>query len=308
MPLYRVRLSLSGPLATPLTSGTIFGHLCWAKRDGCATEAAFAGWLHDLAEQPWAVSDGFPADHLPRPLLATSAAAGHRAPDDRAKERARRGFLPVAEFVEIRRRLDAAALDAALDRSKTDPATEIEQVVAHNTIDRRRGRTPETGGLYFMDELWPKPEANERDLYVETAAAASEIESLFNEVGAAGFGRDATYGRGSFRVGHVGRADDLGGFRGNRRLSLSHGTLSANMTEPRYRLFTHFGKLGWRAVAASKRPWKRPVLLMRPGATFRPANGGPFGAILRDVHQDDPAVIHNALHVSIPYNEPALPQ
>ena len=72
MTLFRVRLRLKAPLGMPLSSGTLFGHLCWAKRaaDG---EEALTGWLKSLPEQPWALSDGFPHDRLPFPLLSQSA-------------------------------------------------------------------------------------------------------------------------------------------------------------------------------------------------------------------------------------------
>ena len=68
MPAHRIRLRLCGPLATPLHSGTLFGHLCWAKRlrEG---EAALTDWLAALPESPLLLSDAVPHDHLPRPLL-----------------------------------------------------------------------------------------------------------------------------------------------------------------------------------------------------------------------------------------------
>ena len=69
---YRVRLTLRGPLATPLHSGTLFGHLCWAwhYRDG---ETGLGRWLEGLADDPLLISDAFPAGYLPRPLLAPGA-------------------------------------------------------------------------------------------------------------------------------------------------------------------------------------------------------------------------------------------
>ena len=33
MPEHRVRLELTAPIGTPLASGTLFGHLCWAWRE-----------------------------------------------------------------------------------------------------------------------------------------------------------------------------------------------------------------------------------------------------------------------------------
>ncbi|MBX6324001.1 MAG: hypothetical protein IRY94_19460 [Rhodospirillaceae bacterium] len=178
--------------------------------------------------------------------------------------------------------------------------------LAHNTIDRRRGTTPEEGGLYFVDEDWTHAVCPRRDIYVRTAAPREEIEKRFAAIGEAGYGRDATWGRGRFAVEAVEAATALDAHAGSRRVSLSHGTITGNMADVRYRLVTHYGKLGQAMAAAGTRPcrpFKLPVVLTRPGATFRPAGPGPFGALLAGVHQDRPEVRHDARHVAIPYTE-----
>jgi CRISPR-associated protein Csm4 len=69
MALFRVTLRLRAPLGTPLTSGTLFGQLCWVRRESQG-ESALEAWLHrDNEADLWALSDGFPKDFLPRPLV-----------------------------------------------------------------------------------------------------------------------------------------------------------------------------------------------------------------------------------------------
>lgn len=90
-------------------------------------------------------------------------------------------------------------------------------------------------------------------------------------------------------------------------LSLSQGVITPNMTEARWRRFVLFGKVGREMMAAGRRPWKLPLVLAEAGATFAPADTGPFGAWVTGVHQDDDPsdpIGHNAFHLAVPYTEP----
>lgn len=303
-PLYRVRLRLDSPLGTPLTSGTLFGHLCWAVRER-RDDAALTRWLNAQETEPWLVSDGFPAGLLPRPLVRP---APRRAPKgqnaDDAKKLARRPWLPLEAFQKLRGALSETSMAGNL---VDGPSAPRDHRMAHNSIDRQRGTTPEEGGLYFVDEDWSfcDENARDRDVWVRTTASVDEVKELFGFVGEAGYGRDATWGRGCFTVMAVEPVPDLDAHSGNRMLSLSHGVLTENMRDPRYRLFTHYGKLGPMMAAVEARIWKQPVLLARPGCTFTPEDAGPFGRLLADVHQKRKEVRHDARHVAIPYTEVA---
>lgn len=299
MNYYRVRIELEGPLGTPLHSGTLFGHLCWARRylDG---EEALARWLASLEEgEPFLISSGVPAGLLPRPLLAPVRGRVEE------KQIRKRGFLPLSDFLALRNRLSAAALAEKLCDA---PGGRFDRRLAHNTIDRRLGTTPEEGGLYFVDEFWPRgaPDGDACwDVYVGASLSAGELAELFDRVGRLGYGRDATIGRGRFRVAVEEASQGLFEASGRRRMSLSHGSLTRNMARPRYRLEPHFGKLGPVAAAqAGANPFKYPLVLLRPGATFEPAGVGPFGELLGGVHPAAGFVRHNAWHLAIPYDEP----
>ena len=303
--LYRVRLRLKAPLGTPLTSGTLFGHLCWVVRE-LRGEKALEAWLNEQEKTPWLVSDGFPADCLPRPLLPRLPVQGLRLQEaDQAKQRARLPFLSVEGFLKHRESLSERKIAGHLTGGPAAAKASLERVRrSHNSIDRRRGTTPEEGGLFFVEEDWSFALAPERDVYVRAPVEASEVQALFSEVGERGYGRDATWGRGHFLVERVCHMPELEG-KGERRLSLSHGTLTANMAEARYKLFTHFGKVGDVMAATGARPWKRPVLVARPGVTFRPLDEGLFGELLSAVHQDRPEIRHDARHLTLAYSEAA---
>jgi CRISPR-associated protein Csm4 len=322
MSAHRIRLRLHGPLATPLHSGTLFGHLCWAKRlrEG---EAALAAWLAALTESPLLLSDALPRDQLPRPLLQPGdrpePAAGesrqaflHRLQQD--KQLRKTAFIPVADFLDLRVGLSETSLLARLrqraaERERAERAQlrrwsrplSLAVRQAHNTIDRLTGTTPEAGGLYFMDEEWRRDAAAELDAYAVGEIPSEELRALFDTVGEFGFGRDANLGRGRFAA-TVELADPrLFAHDGNRRLSLSHGVVTINMAAPFYKLHTHYGKLGGLFAGGGRSPFKYPLLLTRPGATFSPADAGPFGALLAGVHPHHPEIRQNAWHLCLPF-------
>lgn len=322
MPAYRIRLRLHGPLATPLHSGTLFGHLCWAKRlrEG---EAALTAWLAALPELPLLLSDALPRDQLPRPLLQPGdrpePAAGESRQDflqrlQQDKKLRKTAFIPVADFLELRPGLSETGLQARLrqratERERTERAQprrrshplSLTVRQAHNTIDRLTGTTPEAGGLYFMDEEWRRDAAADMDVYALGEIGSEELQALFDAVGEFGFGRDANLGRGRFTATVEPADPRLFDHDGNRRLSLSHGVLTANMAAPFYKLHTHYGKLGGLYAGGERSPFKHPLLLTRPGATFSPADAGPFGSLLASVHPHHPEIHQNAWHLCLPF-------
>lgn len=312
---YRLVLDPLSPFGTPPTSGTLFGHLCWAKR-AREGRAALRAWLARLPVEPFALSDLLPAGHLPRPLLPP-AREESQAEDTKALKRRR--YLSLDAWRGLRIGATAKALKAALRRSQQDPPFLKPARNPHNHINRETGRTPEAGGggLWFADELWPAiakdgPRRIEADLYVRSPLPAREVEALIAHVGETGFGRDASTGRGRFTLegsedaGWLAEAPAGGGAA--RMLSLSQGVMTANMRQARWQRFVLFGKLGREMAAEGRRPWKLPLVLAEAGATFAPEGPGPFGAWVTGLHQDeDPAdpIGHNAFHLAIPYTEAA---
>ncbi len=312
--LFRVSFKLTAPLGTPLNSGTMFGQLCWRKREA-EGEAALVAWLTDEAHV-WALSDGFPGGLLPRPLLAPQPRSDDPRAADTHKQNKKKQFVTREGFLKNRNALTPAKLDEHLRGVKERSAT-----VTHNTIDRRTGSTPEEGGLYFLDEDWSfsplvgshAPNSSfveagpSRDVYVEAPRGdETRIKKLFQAMGEAGFGRDASLGRGLWNEVRVKEDRELAAKpqgKALRYVSLSHG-VADGFVDMRCKLAAHYGKTGPQvAVADGVTPFKRPLLLAQPGATFAKANGARPGTIINGVHMLRPEIIHNGLHVAIPYNE-----
>ncbi|HOL71235.1 MAG TPA: hypothetical protein PKW45_07280, partial [Bryobacteraceae bacterium] len=134
MPEYRVEIRLEGPIATPLHSGTLFGHLCWALRND--SEDALEAWLRRLEESPFLISDAFPCGWLPAPLLAPTRRARPATLQqmEEAKKLRKASWLRVEDFLEIRGALSRPVLEKRLAAGKP-PSPEIVRT-ARNTINR----------------------------------------------------------------------------------------------------------------------------------------------------------------------------
>ena len=314
MPMLRFRLTLRSPLGTPLVSGTLFGNLCWA-RHYLEGEPALVEWLAELPESPFLISDGLPADRLPVPILAPTGSRDHLATTaeaDQAKRLKRVAWLPLDRFRQLQAEATSSHLHNLLKatlagaRAEAQPPLPSQHRAAHNTINRLTATTPDTGGLYFVDEWWANPShpaTSQFDVYVETVVPAQQVLRWFEWVGEHGYGRDASVGRGRFSVELAPVPAGLFDAPGAHRVSFSRGTLSGNMQHALYRLEPHAGKLGGlRAIGAQ--PFKRPLLLTKAGATFRAAGAGPFGALIRG-HAALEDVVHNAWHLTAPINIPA---
>jgi CRISPR-associated protein Csm4 len=295
-------------------SGTVWGHLAWAVRylDG---ERAFLDWLASQEHNPWLVSSAMPAGNLPRPLLV-----GGVAPDrgatlkelERWKKARKAGFIPEDLFLRERHALSGKKLVKSLqatfvDADGKDPEESFEGTrvaLAHNRIDRVTARTPDQGGLYFSDASLFHP-ASRLQLFMATPEPCKQrLSSLFDYVGTNGFGADASSGAGSMRFS-VQKENDLFADGYTSAMSLSHGVLTENMESPLYRQHVHFGRLGGHLAKGALSPFKYPILMSRPGATFIPGDEGPYGALLDRVHHD-PALAgirHHAFHLTIGFTE-----
>ena len=86
-------------------------------------------------------------------------------------------------------------------------------------------------------------------------------------------------------------------------MSLSRGAVTSSMSDVRARLVPHFGRTGPQIAAKDLSPFKRPLLLTEPGATFVAEVAGRHGKWLTGVHPSRPEIGHNAFHVSVGFDE-----
>jgi len=307
---YRVTLTLTRPLGTPIVSGTLWGHLAWAVRylDG---EAAVGEWLESQAASPWLLSSAMPAGFLPRPMLR-SARRSFANTDlkvlEARKRRRKLAWIPEVRFNALRDQSSEPALDAGLADGQSVAAGSPQRLrVAHNTIDRCTSTTPDHGGLYFKEDQFPTDASRHLTVFIQAPEAdRDQIERLLAFVGENGYGRDASTGRGAFEVA-LSEEKSLFGVQGTRAMSLSHGVITEAMRSPRYKLHVHFGKLGGTRVNDEAGAFKYPILMACPGATFVAGGDEPFGAMLggpdQPLHRRLTDVLHHAFHLPLWFTE-----
>ncbi len=333
MAYLRLQLAPLSAFGTPLKGDTLFGQLCWAlvNRHGAKR---LDDLLVDYTDgKPFAVvSDAFPSGHWPRPILPQRM-FGEADPAERKQARMRI-WLPHPDFESP----VSDWLSKTVENPDCGPATknEEESRFAHtensiiretrtrNSIDRRTGTTGQGFDPYATEEQ-RFCEGTYFDLHIVYDAArvdASDILVAMRDIGALGYGRDASIGLGRFRVVEDDGSTKLCGAikaqdNANAWLTLAPFApqgLSFNPEQSWYRPFTRFGRHGDRAVMTGK-PFKAPLLLADTGAVMTCANGQfrirPFigqglGGSQQSISRAIPETVHQGyapvlgIHVPVP--------
>jgi CRISPR-associated protein Csm4 len=214
-------------------------------------------------------------------------------------------YIQEAIFLRLRQALSETALLQVLKNSPQEdgPGFEEHQQL-HNRIDRLTGTTPAENGLYMETFRVPGKKTRLQVFMASKEEVYDRMITLFEYMGTAGFGANASTGKGTFKFG-ITREEKLFSQSGPRAMSLSHGVITENMAEPRYKLHTHFGKLGGHFAAGLYNPFKYPALMAEPGATFTPLAEPPYGQLLADVHHEPQLnfIKHHALHLPVFFTE-----
>lgn len=307
MQFFRATLRVRATLAQPITSGGLWGQMACAVAlmEG---DAGVRAWLEGQQREPWLLSSAMPKGFLPRPLLQPMSRRDASEEDLRALGMLRQlHWIAEQWFSTHRKALNERVLLGEIRGGFTDTEWKL-QPRQHNTIDRRTARPIEDGGLYFDEVLAPGKGGAMLQVYLGLPSAAhrEQARALLELVGAWGAGGKASTGCGAFDLDSLDAVDALFAVPGTRRMSLSHGVLEPEMGEPRYRLHPHDGKVGPPMASRVATPFKYPLLLLTPGATFSPGSGKLFGRMLGGtacpVHVL-PEILHHALHLSLAFVE-----
>lgn len=303
MEIYRWDIKQQSGFLTPWHSDTLFGSLCWAIADK-EGENCLKGLLHlcRTGRPPFVVSDGFPAGFLPMPAggMFTVHIPDHASKEQRlaaqreAKNKKRLQYLPVGIFKEV-------LLGNSISFVDVEKPKVVIEAIEHNTIDRSTG-TSKDGGLFREMAYW----YNELEVYMLIDTEwLSIIDKAMMVLEARGFGAGVSHGAGSFKT------DSFGRFSGfsypestNAFITLSHCAPTAEMpTDAQYRVNVAYGKLGLER-AAEGNPFKRPILMLEPGAVFWGDMPTEMwcGRLVEDVHSYYRDVVQCGISIALPCN------
>ncbi len=257
MTLFRLQIEVRSAFATPPKGDTLFGQLCWqiAEMEGAKRlEELLAGYTEG---RPFAVvGDMLPGDTLLFPPVPLSH-LGMAFDPERRKEIKRRRSFSMARLQENGGRIDAALKEACMPIESSRWA---ETIQIRNSIDRIGGTTGE--GFDPFASLRSDLSTAEAMLYLlvdNRVVDITLIEEAFEALGAAGFGKDATVGRGRFAVVSC-EPFSFSASEPNAMLTLAPSVLAGQgFEEAYYEPFTRFGKHG--GLLAHGMPWKNPVLM-----------------------------------------------
>ncbi len=298
---YRVKIRLLSPLGTPWQSDTVFGHLAWhvARKYG---ERAVQEFLEPFRQgsPPFVLSDGFPGDLLPRPLLPVPLSQA-RSPADYAAMRARRKSL----FVSLE---DFSALRSGAGGDwQPAPDPWVPWQIPHAAISRHTDTTTglrdDEGGNFFLTDMEVLAQGDLLSLYLRADDEwADRVPQMLAELAPLGFGRDRSVGAGAFEVVEMQPYNGFGDLPGaNGFVSLSsYCPAQHDPTRGRWRVRLKYGKLGEHAGGGY--PFKRPLIQLEPGAVFL-TNGPPrpyYGRAVAGVAPGFPEAIQCCYTLAVP--------
>jgi CRISPR-associated protein Csm4 len=285
MQTYRVRLRPLSATLSPWQADTLFGHWCWLIRyeEG---EAELGTFLEPYlaGEPPIVLSNGFPEEWLPRPILPPRLRAASRKKTDQVEAMQAAKAGKDVRFVSLDDFNDLCRGDEVL--LTTSPDVVLQRTELKNLINRLTGTTAsfeiegqEVGGTLFdrqelayvyRTDLLREP--LDVSIYVKAADEgwATKAEDLFRRLARSGYGAKKTVGYGQFEV--VGEIERFDGFA---ELDDANGFVSLSNWVPArgdpqvgfYDTLVKYGKLG-EELAVSENPFKFPLTMLTAGSSF----------------------------------------
>lgn len=189
----------------------------------------------------------------------------------------------------------------------------------HNSINRLTGTTGE--GMfapYTQSQIWYQDDSS-FDIYLlldEPRLSLSEARTLLDDIGAFGYGRDASIGLGKFEIADCAEWDTDISENANACLTLAPCApqgLGLDSRNSYYNIVTRFGRHGDVGVHGPRGPFKAPVLLAETAAVFSPIQKGRdyIGQALGgsgQLSRTIPATVHQGYAPYIPVHLPPIKQ
>ncbi|MGC8658909.1 MAG: type III-A CRISPR-associated RAMP protein Csm4 [Desulfomonilaceae bacterium] len=339
MKLYDVTIHPLAAFGTPLKGDTLFGQFCWqVAYDPDLVDGGLEPNLDRYCESPFmVVSSAYPKIKLSNgasfyALKKPDLPFGSLFPDLKTslREQVEKKkvfkskkwmFAPLdlrIDLKQVKFVSDSELLDLDSEK-KTGKVTVIEKTIngktliksfaqPHNSINRI---TSTTGGSpefapYQTDLLLYRP-GTLLSFFVLIDENVTDIERIvegFTRIGSYGFGKDASIGKGKFRVQgfnevKLAKAQNAKGLYCLGPCAPRSGSYDEAFFQP----FVRFGRHGDR-VASSQQPFKNPVIMADEGAVFMPSDrkdltSGYFGIGLTGVSRIQPKAVAQGYSITL---------
>jgi len=305
--LYAITIKPQSAFGTPLKGDTIFGHFCWqAANHSDILNGGLDRWIDRYPEEPFAVfSSAWPCleendqtlyaikrPDLPMAMLfpATGAEDGLTRLTER-KDNKKKKWLLIDQSLTINlygdRLLDDTALLARYHQHASAPTPrQLDQATqfivvdrrSHNSINRLTQTTGEGFAPFTHENFWPLP-GSKFTIFCLLDHEATDLERVlqaFDQIGAFGYGRDASSGLGRFSVSGGTELPLPAAPKANACLTLGPSVPEIGLYQQTFfSPFTRFGKHGDRLVL-TRNPFKAPIVMADEGAVLIPKSTDTF--------------------------------
>ncbi|MBO1270822.1 hypothetical protein J3L11_04055 [Shewanella sp. 4t3-1-2LB] len=306
MKLLQCQLRTESAFATPVVGDTLFGHLCWAIRMRFGNErleSLLAGYTDD---HPFlVVSDMIPDGVLPRPTMpqfllsneSTSDVALRKTLKAKRWMPVEKASLPLNQWLTDGLMTDNELLNTR--QLNAQIALVGHTMHQHNSLNRLTNTTGKGAGFapYQQQRIWYHPDIHWQLLLVidEARLSPAECQQVLEDVGLAGYGRDASSGLGKFSVLAINSLPEPS--VSDCWLALAPVSLSPDdfvADKSYYQTTVRFGRHGNTAVHSGN-PFKKPILLAQTGALLTAPVSQPryiAGHGIRGISDVMPETVH----------------
>ncbi len=310
MRTYLIELLVPSGFVTPWQADTLFGHLCWAaeRHDGFKNFKGAAGLIELFRGNnlPFILSDGYPAGLLPAPITLKNRyqpASQDNLNSDRyslLKKAKKKEYLTLEQFQVFQQ----GGIPDLADNAKGFVAA----TTLHNQISRQTNTTGDRGSLFGLDERFA-PDGRVH-IYVKVQYGFLEdLQRLFDCFAQAGYGAKKSGGKGICKIDKfqsfdgfelpVPNSEHEQGITGF--VTLSHFVPAQNdPVDGAYKVMVKYGKLGEEKTYCGQ-PFKKPLILLKPGAVFRCLQMKPYyGRLIEDIAYADLSIVQYGFAFPVP--------
>lgn len=265
---FKVEVTIQSAFATAPKGDTLFGYFCWilAEMDGASElSKMLEGYTKG---EPFAIfSDFLAGDRILFPPVPTAHLGIEFNPNER-KTFKRKRTLSIEKLNELGNVIDKTTKEACEDISATEPKESIQM---RNRLSRILGTTGESFDPFASKRFDLKESSGTIYVLLDTNRISVEkFEKIVKIMGKSGFGKDATIGRGRFRVDKI-EPIKWESKDHNAILTLSPSILyDQGFKEAYYEPFTRYGKHG--GALSHGTVWKNPILMADSFALIRVEN------------------------------------
>jgi len=309
--IYSLKLTPKSGWATPLQADTIFGHLCWQIKQS-EGEEVLEKFLAAMEKSPiFTLSNGFPFDYIPRPILADDFIKECVGDKTKMGEEfdAIKDFSKKTRLIKINelsgyqnsfgadgnakiarmKKLNEAVKDmpaikngrgfhAAINRfsSTTDDEEHAPFAVPCQYLDAKDG----DGSLWILIKVFD-----------ESLLKEYQIKDRLKQVFEGGYGKKKSVGLGCFDADDWKEVKFCENENGTNIVLLSNFVpADGDPYQGMYDIFVKYGKLGEeRSIAGGQNFYKKPIVMIKECASFNEAREY-VGRMIKDICADTKVV------------------